>query len=86
MGGSLRHNHELIMMKSYVSKENNYGSGKKIKCISGLKSLIFNLQSAANPHNVLCLYQVLSFYKMKLFTRALRNTDFMVSVPKCPRK
>lgn len=29
--------------------------------------------------NVLCLYQVISIYKMKLFTRrALRNTDIMV--------
>ena len=36
--------------------------------------------------NALGLYQLLSFYKMKLFTRALRNTDIMVSVPKCPGK
>ena len=36
--------------------------------------------------NAVCLYQVLSFDYIKLFTRALRKTDIMVSVPKCPRK
>ena len=34
----------------------------------------------------LCLYQVLSFNEIKLFTMALRKTDIMVSVPKCPGK
>ena len=37
-----------------------------------------------NRTNLLCLYQLLSFYEMKLFTRALWNTDIMVIVPKCP--
>ena len=36
--------------------------------------------------NVVFQYQVQLFYEMKLFTRALRNTDIMVSVPKCPSK
>ena len=36
--------------------------------------------------NVLCQYQVLSFYEMKSFTRALQNTDIMVSGPKCSGK
>ena len=29
---------------------------------------------------------MLSFYEIKSFTRALRNTDHEVSVPKCPGK
>ena len=36
--------------KYVVSKENNLGPGKKIKCISGLKGPIFILQSASNLH------------------------------------
>ena len=31
-------------------------------------------------------YPMLSFYEIKSFTRALRNTDHEVSVPKCPGK
>ena len=31
-------------------------------------------------------YQMLSFDEIKSFTRALRNTDHEVSVPKCPGK
>ena len=36
--------------------------------------------------NVVFPYQVQLLYEMKLFTTALRNTDIMVSVPKCPSK
>ena len=36
--------------------------------------------------NFLHPYQMLSFYEIKSFTRALRNTDHEVSVPKCPCK
>ena len=36
--------------------------------------------------NFLYPYQMLSFYEIKSFTRALRNTDHEVSVPKCPGK
>ena len=31
-------------------------------------------------------YQMLSFYEIKSFTRAFRNTDLMVIVAKCPGK
>ena len=34
--------------------------------------------------NFLFPYQMLSFYEIKSLTRALRNTDHEVSVPKCP--
>ena len=34
----------------------------------------------------LCLYQVLSFHEIKLFTGALRKTHIKISVPKCPGK
>ena len=36
--------------------------------------------------NFLYSYQMLSFYEIKSFTRALPNTDHEVSVPKCPGK
>ena len=37
-------------------------------------------------YKVLCLYQMLSFYEMRPFTRTLRKTDPLVSFPKCPGK
>ena len=36
--------------------------------------------------NFLYPYQMLSFYEIKSFTRALRHTDHEVIVPKCPGK
>ena len=36
--------------------------------------------------NFLYPYQMLSFYEIKSFTRALRNTDHEVNVPKCSGK
>ena len=56
----------------YVSKE-NLGLGDK-KSISGVLKVY------------LYPYQMLSFYEIKSFTRAFRNTDHEVSVPKCPGK
>ena len=70
-------------MITYVSKENNLGPDDKIRCIWGLKGPIFILLSA---DHFLYPYQMLSFYELKSFTRALPNTDHQVSVPKCPGK
>ena len=36
--------------------------------------------------NFLYPYEMLSFYEIKSFARALRNTDHEVSVPKCHGK
>ena len=72
-------------MITYVSKENNLGPVDKIRYMWGLKGPIFIFESAAVRINFLFPYQMLSFYEIKSFTRALRNTD-QVSVPKCPSK
>ena len=69
-------------MITYVSKENYLGPGDKIRYILGLKGLIFVLVRT----NFLYPYQMLSFYEILSFTRALRNTDHEVTVPKCPGK
>ena len=66
-------------MITYVSKENNLRPDDKIRYIWGLKGPIFILY-------FLYPYQMLSFYEIKSFTWALRNTDHEVSVPKCPCK
>ena len=73
-------------MITYVSKENNLGPDDKIRYIWGLKDLIFILKVQLVRTNFLYPYQMLSFYEIKSFTRALRNTDHEVSVPKCPGK
>ena len=58
-------------MITYVSKENNLGPGDKIVLVR---------TSFLYPH------RMLSFYEIKSFTRAFRNTDHEVSAPKCPGK
>ena len=81
-------------MITYVSKENNLGPGDKIRYIWGLKGPIFFFlfcKAQLVRTNFLYPYQMLSFYEIKSFTRALRNTDhevsvLMVSVSKCPGK
>ena len=65
-------------MITYVSKENNLGPGDKIRYLLCKAQLV--------PTNILYQYQMLSFYEIKSFTRALRNTGHEVSVPKCPGK
>ena len=73
-------------MITYVSKENNLGPDDKIRYIWGLKGPIFICKAQLVRTNFLYSYQMLSFYEIKSFTRALRNTDHEVSVPKCPGK
>ena len=68
----------------YVSKENNLRPGDKIKYIWGLKGSILFCKTQLVRTNFLYPYQMLSFYEIKSFIRALRNTDHEVSVPKCP--
>ena len=70
-------------MITYVSKENNHGPDDKIRYIRGHKGLVrINFLYPC----ILYPYQMLSFYEIKSFTRALRNTDLMVGVLKCPSK
>ena len=73
-------------MITNVSKENNLGPGDKIRYIWGLKCPILFCKAQLVRTNFLYPYQMLSFYEIKSFTRALRNTDHEVSVPKCPGK
>ena len=73
-------------MITYVSKENNLGPGDKIRYIRGLKGSIFICKTQLVRTSFLSPYQMLSFYEIKSFSRALRNTDHEVSVPKCPGK
>ena len=55
--------------------------------ISGVLKVRFSFCKAQLVRtNFLYPYQMLSFYEIKSFTRALRNTDHEVSVPKCPGK
>ena len=75
------------VMITYVSKENNLGPDAKITYIWGLKGPFFLFCKAQLVRtNFLYPYQMLSFYDIKSFTRALWNTDHEVSVPKCPGK
>ena len=71
-------------MITYVSKENNLGSDDKIRYIWGLKGPILFCKAQLVRTNFLYPYQMLSFYEINSFTRAIRNTDHEVSVPKCP--
>ena len=73
-------------MITSVSKENNLGPDDKIRYIWDLKGPIFICKAQLVPTNFLYPYQMLSFYEIKSFTRALRNTGCQVSVPKCPGK
>ena len=81
-------------MITYVSKENNLGPDDKIRYIWSLKGpYIWSLKgpflfckAKLVRTNFLYPYQMLSFSKIKSFTRALRNTDHEVSVSKCPGK
>ena len=58
-------------MNTYVSKENNLGPG-----VSGVLKVLFLFCKAQLVRtNFLNPYQMLSFYEIKSFTRALRNTD-----------
>ena len=73
-------------MITYVSKEINLGPNDK-KGISGvLKVRFLFCKPQLARTNFLYPYQMLSFYEIKSFTRALWNTDHEVSVPKCPGK
>ena len=57
------------------------------QCVSGvLKVRFLFYETQLVRTNFLYPYQMLSFYEIKSFTRALRNTDHEVSVPKCPGK
>ena len=70
-------------MITYVSKENNLGPDDNIRYICGLKDPIFIVcKSQLVRTYFLYPYQMLSIYEIKSFTRALRNTDHEVSVPK----
>ena len=75
-------------MITYVSKENNLGPDAKIKYICGLIGPIFFCKAQLVRTNFLHVYpyQMLSFYEIKSFTRALRNTDHEVSVLESPGK
>ena len=73
-------------MITYVSKENNLGPDDKIRYIWVLKVRFLFCKAQLVCTNFLYPYQMLSFYEIKSFTRALRNTDHEVSVPKCPGK
>ena len=73
-------------MITYVSKENNLGPDDKIRYIWVLKVRFLFCKAQLVRTNFLYPYQMLSFYEIKSFTRALRNTDHKVSVPKCPGK
>ena len=68
-------------MITYVSEENNIGTGDKIRYILGLKGPILFCKTQLVHTNFLHPYQMLSFYEIKTFTRALRTTDHEVSVP-----
>ena len=68
----------------YVSKENNLRPGDKIRYIWGLKGRFLFCMAQLVRTNFFYPYQMLSFYELKSFTRALRNTDHEVSVLKCP--
>ena len=63
------------VMITYVSKENNLVPGDKIRYIWGLKGPILFCKAQLVVTNFLYPYQVLSFYEIESFTRALRNTD-----------
>ena len=73
-------------MITNVSKENYLGPDDKTRYIWGLKGPILYFVKLACRTNYLYSYQMLLFYEIKQFTRALRNTDHQVSVPKCPGK
>ena len=61
-------------MITYVSKENNLGPGDKIR--SGVLKIRFLFCEAQLVRsNFSYPYQMLSFYEIKSFTRALRSTD-----------
>ena len=70
----------------YVSNENNLGPDDKIRYIWGLKGRFLSCKAQLVRTNFLYPHQMLSFYETKSFTRALRNTDHEVSVPKCTGK
>ena len=79
------HKGGTYVMITYVSKENNLGPGVKIRYIWGLLKVQFLFCKAQLVRtNFLYPYQMLSFYEIKSFTRALLNHE--VSVPKCPGK
>ena len=70
-------------MITYVSKENNLGPGDKISISVVLKVRFLFCRAQLVRTNFLYPYQMLSVYEIKPFTRALRNTDHELSVPKC---
>ena len=73
-------------MITYVSKENNLRPGDKKGIFGVLKVRFLFCKAQLVRTNFLYPYQMLSFYEIKSFTRALRNTDHEVNVPKCPGK
>ena len=73
-------------MITYVSKENNLGPGYTIRYIWALKGMILFCKAQLVRTIFLYPYQMLSFYEIKSFTRALRNPDHEVSLPKGPSK
>ena len=73
-------------MITYVSKEDNLGPGDKIRYIGVFKVLFLFCKAQLVHTNFLYPYQMLSFYEIKSFIRALQNSDHEVSVPKCPGK
>ena len=66
-------------MITYVSKENNLGPDDKIGYIWALKVRVLFCKAQLVRTNFLYPYQMLSFYEIKSFTRALRNTDHEVN-------
>ena len=73
-------------MITYVLKENNLGPGDEVRYTWVLKVRFLFCKAQLVRTNFLYPYQMLSFYEIKSFTRALWNTDEEVSVPKCPGK
>ena len=71
-------------MITYASKENNLGPDDKIGISGVLKVRFLFCKAQLVRTNFLYPYQILLFYEIKSFTRAFRNTDYEVSVPKCP--
>ena len=64
-------------MITYVSKENNFAPDDKINISGVLKVRILFCRAQLVRTNFLYPYQMLSFYEIKSYPRALRNTDLI---------
>ena len=73
-------------MITYVSKKIILDQVMKYGISGVLKVWFLFCEAQLVRANFLYPFQMLSFYEIKSFTRALRNTEHEVSVPKCPGK